>query len=133
MFCGPAPDGLEDDEMFVRKGMFSSVAIAAVAALALSAVAPTTASARPYHRGYGGGAAAAAAFAGIVGTGLAIAASRGGYYDSYDGYYGRAPVYGGGPVYYGGPAYYGPGPGHQYYGGPGDASTVPFTPQTGTW
>ena len=119
--------------MFARKGMFSSVAIAAVAAVALSAVAPTAASARPYHRGFGGGPAAAAAFAGIVGTGLAIAASRGGYYDSYDGYYGPAPVYGGGPVYYGGPAYYGPGPGHQYYGGPGDASTVPFTPQTGTW
>ena len=95
--------------MFIRKGMFSSVAIAAVAALAISAVAPTSASARPYHRGYGGGAAAAAAFAGIVGTGLAIAASRGGYYDSYDGYYGPAPVYGG-PVYYGGPAYYGPPP-----------------------
>jgi len=79
------------------------------------------------------GAAAAAAFAGVVGTGLAIAASRNGYYDSYDGYYGPAPVYGG-PVYYGGgPAYYGPGPGHEYYGGRGDASNVPFTPQTGTW
>lgn len=126
--------------MFARKGMFSSVGrpvvIVAVAALALSAVAPTVASARPFHRGFhgGGGAAAAAAFAGVVGTGLAIAASRNnGYYDSYDGYYGPAPVYGG-PVYYGGgPAYYGPGPGHEYYGGRGDASNVPFTPQTGTW
>jgi hypothetical protein len=128
---------LEDAEMLARKGMFSSVGrpvvIAAVAALALSAVAPTAASARPFHRGFGGGAAAAAAFAGVVGTGLAIAASRNGYYDSYDGYYGPAPVYGG-PVYYGGgPAYYGPGPGHEYYGGRGDASNVPFTPQTGTW
>ena len=59
---------------------------------------------RRYYRG-GGGAAAAAAFAGIVGTGLAIAAAqnRRDYYDSY-GYYGGAPAYyGGGPAYYGGP------------------------------
>ena len=69
------------------------------------------------------GAAAAAAFAGIVGTGLAIAAAqnRREYYDSY-GYYGAAPVYyGGGPAYYGGPVYYGGGPYYygreQYYGG----------------
>jgi hypothetical protein len=120
--------------MVARKGMFSSVGrpvvMAAVAALAISAVVPTAASARPYHRGYhGGGAAAAAAFAGIVGTGLAIAASRGAYSDSYDGYYGPAPVYGapvyGGPVYYGGPGY------NNYYGGYGDASRVPFQPQSG--
>ena len=54
------------------------------------------------------GAAAAAAFAGILGTGLAIAAqSQGGY---YGGYYG-------GPGYYGGNPYYG---GYGYgYGGPG--------------
>jgi hypothetical protein len=115
--------------MFARNGMFSSagrtVVIAAVAALALSAVAPTAASARPYHRGFhGGGAAAAAAFAGIVGTGIAIAASRPRYYDSYDGYYGPAPVYGG-------PAYYESSPGYNYYGGYGDASTVPFTSQSG--
>jgi hypothetical protein len=67
---------------------------------------------RRYYRG-GGGAAAAAAFAGIVGTGLAIAAAqnRRDYYDSY-GYY-----YGGGPVYYGGgPSY---GYGNEYYGGYG--------------
>ena len=117
--------------MFARKGMLSSVGrpvvMAAVAALALSAVAPTSASARPIHRGFhgGGGAAAAAAFAGIVGTGIAIAASRRGYDDSYDGYYGPAPVYGG-------PAYYGGGPGYGYYRGYGsDASTIPFTPQSG--
>lgn len=122
--------------MFARKGMFSSVGrpvvMAAVAALALSAVAPTSASARPYHRGFhgGGGAAAAAAFAGIVGTGLAIAASRPGYYDSYDSYYGPAPVYGG-PVYYGGPAYYGGGAG--VYGGYGDQSTLPYVPHSGSW
>ncbi len=120
--------------MFARKGMFSSVGrpvvMAAVAALALSAVAPTAASARPFHRGFhgGGGAAAAAAFAGIVGTGLAIAATRGGgYYDSYDSYYGPAPVYGG-PVYYGG------GPGYGYYRGyGGDQSTVPYVNQNGAW
>jgi hypothetical protein len=128
---------LEDVEMFARKGMFPSVArpvvMATVAALALSAVAPTMASARPFHRGFhgGGGAAAAAAFAGIVGTGLAIAASRP-YYDSYDAYYGPAPVYGG-PVYYGGPAYYGASPGYDYYGGNGNASTVPFVSQNGSW
>jgi hypothetical protein len=54
----------------------------------------------------GGGAAAAAAFAGIVGTGLAIAAAQN-RRDYYDGYYG-------------GPAYYAPGPyyGHPYHGGP---------------
>jgi hypothetical protein len=128
---------VEDAEMFARKAMFSKVGrpvvMAGVAVLALSAFTPTTASARPWHggfRGGGGGAAAAAAFAGIVGTGLAIAASRP-YYDSYDAYYGPAPVYGG-PVYYGGPAYY-YGPGHDLYGGRGDASNVPFTPQSGTW
>ena len=55
-----------------------------------------------------GGAAAAAAFAGIVGTGIAIAAAqnRRDYYDGY-GYYGGAPAYyGGGPAYYGSPGYY---------------------------
>ena len=68
---------------------------------------------RRYYRG-GGGAAAAAAFAGIVGTGLAIAAAqnrRDYYYDN--GYYG-------GPAYYGGPGYYAPGPYYgrrHYYGG----------------
>jgi hypothetical protein len=70
---------------------------------------------RRYYRG-GGGAAAAAAFAGIVGTGLAIAAAqnRRDYYDSY-GYYGGAPVYyGGGSAYYGG---YGYGSGVPYFHG----------------
>lgn len=132
--------------MFARKGAFSSIgrasALATIAAVALTAVEPTmavagsapsgkgvTASAgtsdatdisarRRYYRG-GGGAAAAAVFAGIVGTGLAIAAaqSRRDYYDSY-GYYGGGPVYyGGGPVYgYGGP-YYGGGYGGYYRSG----------------
>jgi hypothetical protein len=122
--------------MFARKGVFSSIgragAVATVVAVALTAVQPSmafagsatsgkgvTASAgtsdvtdisarRRYYRG-GGGAAAAAAFAGIVGTGLAIAATqnrRDYYYDQ--GYYG-------GPAYYGSPGYYSPGP---YYGRP---------------
>jgi len=121
--------------MFARKGVFSSIGraatLATVAAVVLTAIDPmayaasaprdwgaTVASGtsdatdisarRRYYRG--GGAAAAAAFAGIVGTGLAIAAAqnRRDYYDSY-GYYG------GGPVYYGGGPYYGYGGG--YYGG----------------
>jgi hypothetical protein len=113
-------------------------AMATVVAMALTAVQPSTAFAgsatpskvsskgatastgtsdatdisarRRYYRG-GGGAAAAAAFAGIVGTGIAIAAAqnRRDYYDSYG--YGGAPAYGyyGGPSYYGGPGYYGGG------------------------
>ncbi len=127
--------------MFARKGLFSSIgrtgAVATIVAVALTAVEPSmafagsatsgkgvTASAgtsdvtdisarRRYYRG-GGGAAAAAAFAGIVGTGLAIAAAqnrRDYYYDN--GYYG-------GPAYYGGPGYYAPGPYYgrrHYYGG----------------
>ncbi len=119
--------------MFARKAGFSSfgrtAVMVAVAAMALTAMEPSLAradsapsrkglstaasgatdiSARRRGYGGGGGAAAAAAFAGIVGTGLAIAATqnRRSYYDSYDG----------GPAYYGGgPAYYGGGPG--YYGG----------------
>ena len=116
--------------MFARKGVFSSIgragAVATVVAVALTAVQPSMAFAgsapangvtattgtsgatdfsarRRYYRG-GGGAAAAAAFAGIVGTGIAIAATqnRRDYYDSY-GYYGGGPAYyGGGPGYYGG-------------------------------
>jgi len=126
--------------------MFSSIgragAVATVVAVALTAVEPSmafagsatssngvTASAgtsdatdisarRRYYRG-GGGAAAAAAFAGIVGTGLAIAATqnrRDYYYDQ--GYYDQG--YYGGPAYYGGPGYYSPGPYYgrrHYYGG----------------
>jgi hypothetical protein len=127
--------------MFTRKALVVSfgraAALATVAALALTAFEPSTAQAgtstpvtgvsassgtsgatdisarRRYYRGGGGGAAAAAAFAGIVGTGLAIAASQD------RGYYGGPAYYGGGPYdsygYYGGPpAYYGDG---GYYGG----------------
>src|SRR5215213_8680629 len=123
--------------MFARKGVFSSIgrvsAVATVVAVALTAIEPSMAfagsaasgkgvtastgtsdatdiSARRRHY-RGGGAAAAAAFAGIVGTGIAIAATqnrRDRYYDSGYGYYG------GGPGYYDpAPQYYAPSP---YYG-----------------
>ena len=125
--------------MFARKGVFSSIgragAAATVVAMALTAVQPSMAfagsasttrgvtastgtsdatdiSARRRHYRGGGGAAAAAAFAGIVGTGLAIAATqnRRDYYDGGYGYYESAPAYYGEPTYYGGgPAYYGGG------------------------
>jgi hypothetical protein len=134
--------------MFARKGLFSSIGraavVATVAAVALTAVQPSMAlagsapagkgvsasagtsdatdfSARRYYRGHGGGGAAAAmAFAGIVGTGIAIAASQNrGYYDDGYGYYGGGPVYYGAPAYYGSPYYrhseYGPG-GYGYGG-----------------
>ena len=130
--------------MLTRKGVFSGRAavMATIAAVAVTAFEPSPALAGPAPSGKGlsaatstsdatdfsarrrfyrgGGAAAAAAFAGIVGTGLAIAAAQNssGYYygDSY-GYYGGGPVYyGGGPVYYGGgPYYYG---GYGYGGVP---------------
>jgi hypothetical protein len=122
-----------------------TAALATVAALALTAFEPSMAqagtstpatgmsatsgtsdatdisAARRYYRGGyrgGGGAAAAAAFAGIVGTGLAIAATQDrGYYGGGPAYYGGSPYdsYG---YYDGGPpaAYYGGGP---YYGGGG--------------
>ena len=125
--------------MFARKGVFSSIgragAVATVVAVALTAVQPSMAfagsatsgkgvtasagtsdatdiSARRRHYRGGGGAAAAAAFAGIVGTGIAIAATqnRREYYDGGYGYYDGGPAYyGGGPVYYGNPGYYGGG------------------------
>jgi len=127
--------------MFARKAVLSSfgraAAMATVAAITLTVVEPSLARAgsatsgatdisarhRVYHGG--GSAAAAAAFAGIVGTGLAIAATqnRRGYYDDYDG----GPVYyGGGPAYYGGgPAYYGGGPGY-YRGGLGHGDNTDY-------
>ena len=106
--------------------------MATVTALALTAVEPSLAVAgsapqgvsaatassgatdfsarRRYYRG--GGGAAAAAFAGIVGTGIAIAASqnRRAYYGDSYGYYGGGPApYAG----YSGNPYYTP-----YYNGP---------------
>ncbi len=144
--------------MFARKAVFSSIGratvMATVAAMALTVVEPSPAragsaasgnglsSASAAHRVtdfssrgryHGGGGAAAAAFAGIVGTGLAIAATqnRRAYYDGYDAYGYGGPVYGG-PVYYGGPAYYG-GPG--YYGGYGSygSSSQSGGQPTGNW
>src|ERR1700716_442002 len=120
--------------MSTQKGVFSSIGrasmMAAAVAVALTAVQPSMAFAGSapsgkrvtagtsgatdfssrgrYYRG-GGGAAAAAAFAGIVGTGLAIAATqnRRAYYDDSYGYYGGGPVYyGASPYYYGGDPYY---------------------------
>ena len=119
--------------MFARKAVFSAhgraVVMATVAAVALTVVEPSLALAgsAPSGKGLsaatatsdatdfsacrgGGGAAAAAAFAGIVGTGPAIAAaqSRPAYYGYYGGpaYYGGDPYYyGGGPYYYGGYGY----------------------------
>jgi hypothetical protein len=131
---------MEDHEMFAQRGTFSRIGratvLATVAAVALTAVAPSLAFAGPapaqkgvsqaakdngvtdisarrrvvarHYRGGNGGAAAAAAFAGIVGTGLAIAASQN-RRDYDDDYYGRPAYYGPGPYYGGGPAYYGGG------------------------
>jgi len=139
--------------MFTPKALISSfgraAALATVAAIALTAFEPSMAQAgssapakgayaatgtsgatdisarRRYYRG-GGGAAAAAAFAGIVGTGLAIAASQDrGYYGgpAYYGGYGGSPYdsygyYGGAPAYYGGDGYYGGGYGYRNSGVP---------------
>ena len=135
----------EDIKMLARKGVFSSIgrasAAATIVAVALTAFEPSMAFAGSapakgatattgtstatdfssrgrYYRG--GGAAAAAAFAGIVGTGIAIAATqnRRAYYGDSYGYYDGGPTYDTAPpAYYGGgPAYYGDGP---YYGGGG--------------
>jgi hypothetical protein len=122
--------------MFTRKVSIASfarmAALATAAAMTLPALEPSTAqagassgkvvsatsgtsdatdfsAARRYYRG-GGGAAAAAAFAGIVGTGLAIAASQDRGY-----YYGGPAYYGGGP--YDAYGYYGAPPAYGYYGG----------------
>jgi hypothetical protein len=122
--------------MFARKGVFSSIgragAVATVVAVALTAVQPSMAfagsatsskgvtastgtsdatdiSARRRHYRGGGGAAAAAAFAGIVGTGIAIAATQNRRHYYNDGYYHGGHAYYGNPT----PYYYPPGP---YYG-----------------
>jgi len=125
----------EDSKMLTQKRVLSSIGRASAAvtmvAVALTALAPSMAfagsapvkgvtttgtsgatdfSSRRYYRG-GGGAAAAAAFAGIVGTGIAIAATQ-----NRRSYYGGGGYYDGGPAYYGNPTpyYY---PQEQYYGG----------------
>ncbi|SEM91364.1 hypothetical protein [Bradyrhizobium sp. OK095] len=107
--------------MFDRFSKFAGrkTVLATTAVLALTAVAPTAsyAGGRHWHGG-GGGAAAAAAFVGIVGTGLAIAATRDAYAYDTPAYYGGGPVYyDNGPTYYGGDSYYGPRPFHRC-GGP---------------
>ena len=86
-----------------RAGSAPSAEEGLSAARAASGATDISARRRGY-RGGGGGAAAAAAFAGIIGTGLAIAATQN--RRAYD------------EDYYGGPAYYGPAPGY-YGGGPG--------------
>jgi hypothetical protein len=140
----PGQAATEDIRMFARMAGFSSIgraaAIATVVAVALTAVEPSLAqagsapagkgasavtatggatdiSARRRYYG-GGGAAAAGAFAAIVGTGLAIAATQ-----NRRAYYGDS--YGGGPVYYGGGnPYYGGG--NAYYGGYGNGYGLPY-------
>src|SRR6201987_1963298 len=112
--------------MFTRQRALSlagrSAVFATVAALALSAVAPSSAFAGGRHR-YGGGAAAAGGFARNVGTGVAIAAAqnRAASYDDAYGYYGGGPVYAPAPVVvapYGGYGYggYDPAYGPNHYG-----------------
>jgi hypothetical protein len=113
--------------MFFRKAAFPSTrratAIAVAAALALTAVVPSVASAASdgkgltattgsmtdisaRRRGFNPGAAAVA---GVVGLGIAAAAAANSraYYDDGYGYYG------------GGPVYVAPAPGPYYYGGYG--------------
>jgi hypothetical protein len=137
--------------MFAPQSLVSAfgrgAALATVAALALTAFEPSAAragasapasgvtatsgtsgatdisAARRYYRGGGGGAAAVAAFAGIVGTGLAIAASQDRGYYGGPAYYGGGPYesygyYGGPPAYYGGDGYYGGGYGYRSSGVP---------------
>lgn len=107
--------------MFDRFSRFGGrkAVLATVAVLALTTVAPTASFAGGRHWHGGGGAA----FAGIVGTGLAVAAANNAYAYDAPGYYGGGPAYYGGPayadgpVYYGGDSYYGPRPFHRC-GGP---------------
>src|ERR1700759_4510295 len=103
----------EDPRMIARKAAFPSAratALGVATALALTAIAPTVASAASPGKGFTAPAGGmpevsarrrgfnpgAAAVAGVVGTGLAIAgaaAASNAYYDDGYGYYG-----GGGPV-----------------------------------
>ena len=127
-----------------RGGRFMALAAAATLALPLLtplAAAPAGASEfktsaqatdfsagrRHYHHHRHGGAAAAAAFAGVVGTIGAIAATqaaRGAYYDAYayDAPYAYAPA-----PYYAGPRYVAPYGGQPYgtYGSYGSSRVDP--------
>jgi hypothetical protein len=124
--------------MIAGKAAFPSTratALGLATALALTAIAPTVASAAPAGKGFtatsgmtdisarrrGFNPGAAAAVAGVVGLGIAAAAAANSraYYDDSYGYYGGGPVYvapAAGPYYYGGYGGYGP-----YYG-----SSVPY-------
>jgi hypothetical protein len=113
--------------MFDRFSKFAGrkAVLATAAVLALTSVAPTASFAGGRHWHGGGGAAfAGAAIAGIVGTGLAIAASRDAYAYDAPAYYGPGPVYyDEGPVYYHGPY---TGPGSREYPGNGSVGRDPF-------
>ena len=116
----------EDIQMFARKLSPAGRAtmLATVATLAMTAVAPSFAYAGSAAHGRSvvtaasgatdfsarrrlspGAGAAAAAVAGIVGTGIAIAAAQN-----------SQAYYGGGYYGYGGPVYVSPAPGPYYYG-----------------
>jgi hypothetical protein len=121
--------------MFSRKAAFPSTrratAIAVAAALALTAVVPSVASAASAGKGFTASSGmtdisarrrgfnpGAAAVAGVVGLGIAAAAAANsrGYYDDSYAYYGDP-----------GPVYVAPGPGYYYggYGGYGRYGGVP--------
>jgi hypothetical protein len=105
--------------MFDRNATFvgRKAVLATSAVLILTTVAPSTSFAGGHRWHGGGGAAAAAAIAGIVGTGLAIAAARDAYaYDNGGPVYYGGPAYYGAPVYYGGRPYYGSDPNYPYQG-----------------
>lgn len=131
--------------MFSRKAAFPSTrratAIAVAAALALTAVVPSVASAASAGKGFTatsgmtdisarrrGFNPGAAAIAGVVGFGIAAAAAANSraYYDDGYGYYD------------GGPVYVAPAPGPYYYGGYGgygayDASRLPYVNPNSIW
>jgi hypothetical protein len=81
-----------------------AIAAATAAAIAISSLAVSPASARPYHHRSAGGAAVLGAVAGVFGT-IAALAARDRYERDY-GYSGYGPYYAPPPAPYG---YYGPG------------------------
>ena len=114
--------------MFDRFSKFAGrkAVLATAAVLALTTVAPTASFAGGRHWHGGGGAAfAGAAIAGVIGTGLAIAATRDAYAYDAPAYYGGGPAYyDDGPTYYSGPRYYRSG--HEYLGNNGSGGRDPF-------
>ena len=83
-----------------------AIAAATAAAIAISSLAISPASARPYHHRSAGGAAVLGAVAGVFGTIAALAAR-----DRYERHYGYGPYYAPPPAPYG---YYGSGPYWRY-------------------